>query len=231
MSDKPLSILLIEDNLALAKQVCRFLEGLGWQVDFADKGKQGIALATCNVYDVIVLDLNLPDCDGLTVCQHIKSAQQRITPILMLTARDAFEDKAKGFMSGTDDYLTKPCDLRELAFRCQALARRPTLHTNTVLQKGKLCLDTKAITASFDGEVIKLTKVGFQILHELANAYPSPVARSDLITTLYNGELPESNPLKSHIYNLRKALSQSDSSLSLATIGSIGYKLEGVGDV
>lgn len=230
MSEKSLSILLIEDNLALAKQVCRFLEGLNWHIDFADKGKLGVSLATENSYDVIVLDLNLPDCDGLTVCQQIKAAQRRITPILMLTARDAFEDKAKGFMSGTDDYLTKPCDLRELAFRCQALARRPALHTNTVLEKGPLQLDTKAYTATFNDNVIKLTKVGFQLLYELTKAYPNPVARSDLISTLYNDELPESNPLKSHIYNLRKALAQSSSALTLATIGNIGYKLEGLGN-
>lgn len=231
MSDNVLSILLIEDNLALAKQVTRFVEGLGWHVDFADKGNQGITLATENIYDVIVLDLNLPDCDGLTVCQKIKQSQQRVTPILMLTARDAFEDKAKGFMSGTDDYLTKPCDLRELVFRCQALARRPQLHTNTVIEKGGLTLDTKAFSVEYNGSNIKVTKVGFQILYELVKAYPNPVARSDLISTLWNNELPESNPLKSHMYNLRKALAQSSASLSLSTIGNIGYKLEGLNNV
>ncbi|MBU3023816.1 response regulator transcription factor [Aestuariibacter sp. A3R04] len=231
MSQSTLSVLLIEDNLALARQVSRFLEGLGWQLDFADKGKQGVTLALNHHYDVIILDLNLPDCDGLTVCQQIKEQQTRLTPVLMLTARDAFEDKAKGFTQGTDDYLTKPCDLRELALRCEALARRPQLHTATTLSKGGLKLDLKASVASWQDQQLKVTKVAFQILRELVNAYPQPVARSDLVATLWNDELPESNPLKSHMYNLRKALAQQAPEVQLVTIGNIGYQLQGLDNV
>ena len=231
MSQRTLSVLLIEDNLALARQVSRFLEGLGWQLDFADKGMQGVSLALTHHYDVIILDLNLPDCDGLTVCQQIKQQQTRLSPILMLTARDAFEDKAKGFTQGADDYLTKPCDLRELALRCEALARRPQLHTATTLSKDGLELDMKANVASWQGEQLKITKVGFLLLHELVKVYPQPVARSDLISALWDDELPESNPLKSHMYNLRKALAKQAPALQLVTIGNIGYQLKGLESV
>ena len=228
MAKKALSILLIEDNLALAGQICRFLEGLGWQVDFADKGKQGQELATNQLFDVIILDLNLPDCDGLQVCQNIRRQQTRITPILMLTARDAFEDKAKGFAKGTDDYLTKPCDLRELAMRCEALARRPALHSKTQLTKGHLNLDTRAFTVDWKDEPVKVTKIGFKILHKLTDAYPYPVARSDLMTQIWGDEPPESNPLKSHIYSLRKTLEKTSQRSLLKTISNIGYQLQGL---
>ncbi|NVK56605.1 MAG: response regulator transcription factor [Alteromonadaceae bacterium] len=227
---KVLSILLIEDNLALAKQICRFLEGIGWTIDFADKGKQGIALATANQYDVIILDLNLPDCDGLEVCGQIKQHQQKITPILMLTARDAFEDKAKGFKQGTDDYLTKPCDLRELAMRCEALSRRPQLHHPTVVKKGYLELEERAHSVRWHGKLVKTTKIGFKILHALAMAYPYPVTRSDLMSAVWKGEPPESNALKAHMYNVRKSLEQVSDTPLLTTISNVGYKLQGLED-
>lgn len=225
-----LSILLIEDNLALAGQITRFLEGLGWQVDFADRGHQGMRLATSQQFDVVILDLNLPDCDGLTVCEHIKKHQTRITPILMLTARDAFEDKAKGFAQGTDDYLTKPCDLRELAMRCKALARRPSLHSDTLIKKGRLSVDSRAFSVEWENEPIKVTKVGFKILKALIDAHPYPIARTDLLQHVWGDEPPESNALKSHIYSLRKSIEHHSKQTILKTISNVGYQLQGLDD-
>lgn len=114
-----MNILLIEDNHRIASLIMTFIEAQGWQIDYASTGELGIKLALANTFDVIILDLNLPDVDGLEVCQKIKTQGESNTPILMLTARDAFEDKEKGFGSGADDYLTKPFDLRELALRCR----------------------------------------------------------------------------------------------------------------
>ncbi|GEA10832.1 response regulator transcription factor [Alteromonas sp. KUL49] len=230
MQQDKLSILLIEDNLALAGQITRFLEGLGWLVDFADRGQQGMRLATSQQFDVVILDLNLPDCDGLAVCEHIKKHQTRITPILMLTARDGFEDKAKGFAQGTDDYLTKPCDLRELAMRCKALARRPSLHSDTLIQKGRMSIDSRAFLVKWNNKPIKVTKVGFKILKALIDAYPYPVARTDLIQHVWGDEPPESNALKSHMYSLRKAIEQQSNKPILKTISNLGYQLQGLDD-
>ncbi|MCC2605932.1 response regulator transcription factor [Planctobacterium marinum] len=235
MTGQALSILLIEDNLALAKQICQLIESKGWQVDYAETGEQGIALALAHRFDVIVLDLNLPDLDGLQVCEHIKSQQTRITPVLMLTARDAFSDKAKGFLKGTDDYLTKPCDLRELAMRCEALGRRHQLHTNTHIMRGKLTLDTRAVTVSWDSIPLNVTKTGFKILKQLVQAHPYPVTRSDLIDEVWGNAPPESNSLKAHIYNVRKALEQGrqkqgEQPPELQTISNIGYRLVGLGE-
>ena len=231
MTQTKLSVLLIEDNLALARQICRFLEGLGWLVDYADTGRQGIALAQTAYFDVIILDLNLPDCDGLTVCERIKQEQQRVVPILMLTARDAFEDKARGFARGTDDYLTKPCDLRELAMRCKALARRPALHSDARLVRGAMALDARSLSVTWAEQPVKLTKTAATLLKQLIEAYPHPVARSDLIDAVWGAEPPESNALKSHLYGLRKALEKIPDGPRLQTISNIGYQLVGLDDV
>ncbi|OJF68208.1 DNA-binding response regulator [Alteromonas sp. V450] len=228
MKRNSLSILLIEDNLALAKQICQLLESKGWLVDYAETGEQGLLLALSHRFDVIILDLNLPDIDGLEVCERIKQQQTRITPILMLTARDAFNDKAKGFMCGTDDYLTKPCDLRELAMRCEALGRRHQLHTETTITKGLLTLDTRAFTVTWANTPLHITKTGFKILQQLAKAYPYPVARSDLINEVWGNDPPETNSLKAHLYNLRKALEQGDKPPELQTISNIGYRIVGL---
>lgn len=226
--NKSINVLLVEDNLAIAKQVVGFLEGLKWQVDFAATGQQGIDLALSQQVDVIILDLNLPDMDGLDVCQHIKQHATRVTPVLMLTARDAFTDKAKGFGQGADDYLTKPFDFRELALRVEALARRPQLHTNTQVSEGHLTLDTRAKTVQWQQQPVTVTGVGFSILQKLLMEYPYPVSRSDLITHIWGDEPPESNALKSHMYSLRKALEKASGQPLLATISNIGYKLTGL---
>lgn len=225
-----MNILLIEDNHVIASQITAFLEAQGWQLDFAATGKLGIDLALSSHFDVIILDLNLPDIDGLQVSEHIKQRDAANTPILMLTARDAFEDKAKGFGKGADDYLTKPFDLRELALRCEAMKRRPMLHRESVMQRGKLQLDKKAFKAQWDGRLIKTTKTGFAILSKLLDEYPYPVSRSDLLQLLWGDEPPPSNSLKTHLYELRKATQQVAEEPLILTISNIGYKLVELND-
>ncbi|TQV85929.1 response regulator transcription factor [Aliikangiella coralliicola] len=220
-----MNILLVEDNHAIASQISTFLEAQGWRLDFAATGKLGVNLALTNNFDVIILDLNLPDIDGLEVCEQIKRQDTSNTPILMLTARDAFEDKAQGFGKGADDYLTKPFDLRELVLRCQAMKRRPMLHKDSVVQRGKLRLDKKAFKAEWDGRPIKATKTGFVILSKLLDEYPYPVSRSELLQLLWGDEPPESNSLKTHMYELRKATQQVAEQSLVLTISNIGYKL------
>lgn len=230
MIKKAISILLIEDNLTIAEQITSFLENHGWVVDFAANGKLGLDLALSQTFDVIILDLNLPDMDGLDVCTQIKNNSNTNPPILMLTARDAFEDKAKGFGCGADDYLIKPFDFRELALRCTAMAKRPQLHENRVIKQGKLALNHRAYQATWDNQPIKLTKVGFSVLHKLLKEYPYPVSRSELITHVWGEEPPESNALKSHIYALRKALEKTVKQPILHTFSNIGYQLKDLDD-
>lgn len=223
---KSLSILLVEDNHTIAAQITSFLEGLSWQIDYADCGKTALALALTHIYDVIVLDLNLPDMDGLEVCSQIKSHASTTMPVLMLTARDAYEDKARGFTLGADDYLCKPFDFRELALRCQALARRHALHVQNEVILGPLLLYPKEGRASYKGQQFNLTQLGFRILFLLVQQHPKPVSRSVLVHHLWGNDPPESDALKSHIYMLRKAVDQAAGRGILTTVHGIGYQLE-----
>ncbi len=221
-----MKILVIEDNVTIAKQLVDFLSAHAWSVDYAHSGKQGVSLVLSQVFDVVLLDLNLPDIDGLEVCRQIKQDADTVPAILMLTARDAFEDKAEGFHLGADDYLTKPFDLRELALRCQALARRQELHQPKIISVGELNLDNSSKSATRQGQALKLTSTGFTILKALVMAHPNPVSRGELIHRIWGDELPDSDALKSHIYSLRNSVDKPFDKPLIKTVLNVGYKLD-----
>jgi DNA-binding response OmpR family regulator len=225
MSRRSLSILVVEDHPTIARQIVDFLDGLGGQTDHAATGTLAIELATQHPYDVILLDLNLPDIDGLEVCRTIKEQATRNMPVLMLTARDAFEDKARGFNGGADDYLTKPFDLRELALRCEALARRGALHAEQELAVGPLTLHVRERRAYFIGTPVALTHTGFKILSMLCRAHPQAVTRSAMLHELWGHNLPDSDALKSHLYALRKQLQLAGAPDMVVTIPQLGFRL------
>ncbi len=202
------------------------MDGLRWQADHAATGALAIALATREAYDVVVLDLNLPDMDGLDVCRAIKEKAPRNLPVLMLTARDAFDDKARGFNGGADDYLTKPFDLRELALRCEALARRGQLHLERQVTVGPLLVLTREKRAAYHGAKLALTPAGFKILSTLCDAHPRAVSRSALMHALWGAQPPDSDALKSHIYTLRKQLELAGGAGMIVTIPQLGYRLQ-----
>jgi len=221
-----MKVLLIEDNLTIAKQIVEFLENFGWQIDYAQNGTLGIELASCDVFDVVLLDLNLPDIDGVEVCRQIKQSAHTVVPVLMLTARDRFEDKYTGFNVGADDYLVKPFDLRELVLRCQALAKRDRLHLAKFLTIGELSIDLSNKLAVRSGITLGLTHIGFELLLILASHHPKPVSRSVLQHKIWADNPPESDALKSHIYALRQVLDKPFSYPMLKTISNLGYRLE-----
>ncbi|MBV7537133.1 response regulator transcription factor [Duganella sp. sic0402] len=225
MTRSSLTILVVEDHPTIACQVVEFLDGLNWQADHAATGALAIELATREVYDVVLLDLNLPDLDGLEVCRAIKQRAPRNVPVLMLTARDAFEDKARGFNEGADDYLTKPFDLRELALRCEVLARRGQLHVRQEMQLGPLTLLQREKRTLYKDAPVALTHIGFKILLAMASAYPNAVSRSALLHALWGANPPDSDALKSHIYALRKQLEQAGAANMIVTIPQLGYRL------
>ncbi len=221
-----MKILVIEDHVELAAQLGDFLGGLGWDIDYSIKGLQGINLALTNEYDLIILDLNLPDVDGIDVCKEIKSKSKFNIPVLMLTARDSFADKVKGFEFGADEYLTKPYDLRELALRCKVLTRRQELYQSNTISLGDISLDLNEKKAFRLEQEVALNKTSFAILLMLAKAYPNPVSKSRIIHELWGDTPPETNSLKSHIYNLRTAIDKPFSKNVIKTIVNVGYKLE-----
>ena len=220
-------ILIIEDNKDIVANLYGFLEPKGYVLDTAANGYGGLALATENNYDVIVLDLMLPRMDGVELCKKLREEARKSTPVLMLTARDTLEDKVAGFESGADDYLVKPFSLVELEIRLRALVRRArgAQAGNPVLQFGELSFDTVNYEVRRAGRLLALTRTGYTILKCLMKDAPRVVARDTLEHEVWGDERPDSDALRTHIHALRQALDKPYPFAMLRTIPGIGYKL------
>ena len=223
------NVLLIEDHQDIAEMVYAYMERRGYEMDYAADGLTGLHLAVTNDYDAIVLDLMLPGMDGMEVCRKLRSEARRETPLLMLTARDALDDKVAGLEVGADDYLIKPFEIRELEARVRALVRRGRRETNPqTLQVGDLILDTGTLEVTRDGQPLTLTPIGLKILTLLMQESPRVVSRRDLERDVWGDVLPDSDTLRSHLYNLRKIVDKPFSKRLLHTVQSAGYRLADV---
>ena len=219
-------ILLIEDHKDIAEMVYEYLETSGFSVDYADTGSAGVNLARQNNYDAIVLDLMLPDMDGIEVCKALRSEEGIMVPVLMLTARDTLEDKLLGFDSGADDYLVKPFDLEELAARLRSLMKRRTDKSKAEpLVVGDLVLDLNAKIATRKGNVLNLSPTGMKILILLTMESPNVVERSAVEKVIWDDLPPDSDALRSHLYNLRKVVDKPYSHSLIHTVHSTGFRL------
>ncbi|WP_417681943.1 response regulator transcription factor [Pseudidiomarina aquimaris] len=221
-----LTVLLVEDTLAIATEVCDYLEEQGVQVDFAATGRHGLQLAQEQNYDVVILDVMLPDMTGIQVCESIKLTCDPVPPVLLLTARDSISDKSVGFAAGADDYLTKPFDLQELYLRCQALARRQQLHQAQTVKIGELEVNERQQWAQREGQLLKLSSTDFAILLLLVRAFPNAVSRQQVISKVWGDDMPDSDVLRSHIYTLRQALDKPFATPMLATLHGVGFRLQ-----
>lgn len=219
-------ILLVEDNRSLSEVVGEFFENKGFGVDYAGDGMDGYRLATTNSYDVIVLDLNLPRMDGLQVCRKLREEAKISTPVLMLTARDAVTDKVLGLEAGADDYLIKPFAIQELEARIRALIRRERRQvSNEVYKVDDLVLDTGSLRATRGGRDLVLSPIALRLLGILMRESPRVVSRRDIEREIWGDELPESDTLRSHLYNLRKAVDRDFSKQLLHTVQTAGYRI------
>ena len=219
-------ILVIEDNTDIAANLGDYLEDRGHIVDFAADGVTGLHLAVVNEFDAIVLDLNLPGMDGLEVCRKLRGDARRQTPVLMLTARDALEQKLAGFDSGADDYLVKPFAIQELEARLRALIRRDRRQVSAeVLKVADLILDTASLRVTRGGKEIQLSPIGLRLLTILMRESPRVVTRRDIEREIWGDALPDSDTLRSHLYNLRKVIDKPFEKQLLHTIHSAGYRL------
>ncbi|HLI17727.1 MAG TPA: response regulator transcription factor [Rhodanobacteraceae bacterium] len=219
-------VLLVEDNSGIAEMVGEFLERRGYTVDFAGDGVSGLHLAVTNSYDVIVLDLMLPGMDGLDVCRKLRGEAKKSTPVLMLTARDTLEDKLIGLDAGADDYLVKPFEPRELEARIRALIRRERRQVSSeVYQVGGLVLDTATLRLTRDGEELQVSPIGLKLLAILMRESPRVVSRHDIEREIWGDTLPDSDTLRSHLYNLRRVVDKPYSKPLVHTIHSAGYRV------
>ncbi len=218
-------ILIIEDNPDIAANIGDYLGLQGHLVDFAYDGMMGLSLATENSFDVIVLDINLPRLDGFQVCRQLREQHQLETPVLMLTARDSLADKVTGFQLGAWDYLIKPFEMEELALRLDALKLRLEPERSRILSLGDLDLDLSAWQAIRAKKILKLHKASLRILEMLMRASPNAVSRRDLEFLLWGDHPPESDPLRSHMYELRQELDKPFKFKMLRTLRGIGFSL------
>jgi DNA-binding response OmpR family regulator len=221
-----LRVLLVEDHAPLRAQVAALLRDAGHRVDEAADGRSGLAAALATPPDVLVLDLGLPGLDGLRLCERLRAEADRHVPVLMLTARDALPDKLDGFAAGADDYLVKPFAGEELLARVRALGRRPAAGGDYELRIGSLRIDRRSREAWRDDRPLSVGPTAFALLLLLAEACPRALTRSEIIARLWDGDPPESDPLRTHLYQLRQALDRPPARPMLRTVHGVGFRLE-----
>lgn len=219
-------ILIVEDEPALLKSISRRLREEGYSVDTAEDGEEGQDLIEVVEYDCIILDIMLPVIDGLTVLKHIRNKGIKI-PVLLLTARDAIEDKVKGLDLGADDYLTKPFSFDELLARIRALLRRQNESKETILKAADLILDTVSHTVSRGGNDIELTAKEYAILEYMLRNKGRLLTRSQIADHVWNYDFEgNSNIVDVYIRYLRKKIDDDFDSKLLHTVRGSGYMLK-----
>ena len=219
-------ILLVEDNADVAGNIIDYLEALGHRLHYAADGESGLREALVSPADIVLLDLALPNRDGLSVCAEIRRRADRRVPILMLTARDTLDDKLAGFASGADDYLVKPFSLAELAARVMALAQRPHLGQSHRISIGPLTIDRQARAATREGQPLRLTPLLWDLLLLLTEAWPNPVSRDEATRRLWGDEPPSSDSLRAHLHLLRQVVDKPFDIPIIETVHSVGFRLK-----
>ncbi len=220
-----ISILLVEDHADLAATIGDELEARGFTMDFAADGASALGLAMTQHYDLILLDLMLPKLSGMEVCRRLRE-QRFSVPVLMLTARDQLNDKLEGFETGADDYLVKPFDMEELVARIQALLRRSRGEVSASdYRVADLHFDTGSLEVTRGGQRVEISPTGLRILKVLMRESPNVVTRETLEKELWGDLLPDSDTLRSHVYNLRREIDRPFKEKLLHTLPGIGFKL------
>ena len=219
-----LDVLLAEDHAELAETTGAYLEACGHRVDYAADGLVAVHLALTGDYDVVVLDVMLPGMDGFEVCRRLRDDAKVATPIIMLTARDRLDDKLTGFDAGADDYLVKPFDMPELVARIEALARRAR-GVASRHEAGDVVLDSDTLEVTRTGIPVVLSRTAFRLLELLSREHPRVVTRREIERELWGDEPPDSDALRSHLYNLRQALDRPFEHAIVTTVAGRGYCL------
>ena len=223
-----MKILLIEDSKKFSDLVKKGLENEGYTVDCVYDGLDGKhRIELCeSEYDLIILDIMLPKIDGITVCKSIRKGKID-TPVLMLTAKDATEDKIIGLDSGADDYLIKPFEFNELLARIRALLRRPKTVLPAELKISNLTLNPATIKVYRDRKEIILTLKEFRLLEYFMRNAGITLTREDILNNLWDYEFDSfSNVVDVHVKNLRKKVDSNYKEKLFHTVWGIGYKIK-----
>jgi len=215
-------LLLVEDDTLLGDGIHAGLVQNGAAVDWVKNGKAAELALEASHYDAMILDLNIPQGDGLTILQNLRASGSTL-PVLILTARDTISDRVKGLDSGADDYMTKPFDLAELDARLRALIRRSKGRAAPELRHGDLTINPASLTVTRNNEIIPLSRREFALLHILLESMGKVLSREHLEESLYAWkDEVESNAVEVHIHRIRKKLGTD----LIRTIRGVGYIID-----
>jgi two-component system cell cycle response regulator CtrA len=219
-------VLLVEDDPATLKSIELMLKSSGMVVDSTDLGEDGLEIGKIYEYDIIVLDIMLPDMDGFEVLRRLRDARIT-TPVLILSGLGEAEDKVKGFGVGADDYLTKPFNKEELIARIQAIVRRSAGHAQSIIQTGRLEVNLDARTVSVDGHPVHLTGKEYAILELLSLRKGTTLTKEMFLNHLYGGmDEPELKIIDVFVCKLRKKLGEATGGDNyIETVWGRGYVL------
>lgn len=223
-----MKVLLVEDDVAIARVVKRGLEQAGYQVDVAQDGVSGLEAVFGSIYNAIILDVMLPKMDGFLVCEELRKRKVR-TPILMLTARGAVDDRIKGLDIGADDYLPKPFDFNELLARIRALLRRDKVHKARIIRVADLEIDTARRKVTRAGVEIGLSHREYALLEALASREGYVLTREMIQERVWMDDESYSNTVDVYIGMLRKKIDAGHEVKLIQTVRGVGYSLRADG--
>ncbi|KKB10590.1 transcriptional regulator [Devosia geojensis] len=214
-------ILVVEDDTNLNRQLKEALTEAGYAVDVAFDGEEGHFLGDTEPYDAVVLDIGLPQMDGLSVLEEWRRAG-KTTPVLLLTARDRWSDKVQGIDAGADDYVAKPFHMEEVLARLRALVRRAAGHASNEIVCGPVRLDSRAGKVTVNGQSVKLTSHELRLLSYLMHHKGKVISRTELTEHLYDQDFDrDSNTIEVFVGRLRKKLPED----CIQTVRGLGYQM------
>jgi two-component system response regulator PhoP len=218
-------ILLVEDDSRLLTQLDQLLRENGYSVDLADDGGKADFLINEHPYDLAIVDIGLPVLDGFEVIQRAR--KNNVTcPILILTARDRWQEKVEGLDAGADDYLTKPFHNQELLARAKALIRRSAGQANPVIERGPICLDTLSEEVSVNGAVLDLTAYEYKVMEYLLLNPSKIISKTELTEHIYDQDFDlDSNVIEVFVGRLRKKLDPDGTVKPRETLRGRGYRI------
>ncbi|NJL36575.1 MAG: response regulator transcription factor [Leptolyngbyaceae cyanobacterium RM2_2_4] len=218
-------VLVVEDDASISRFIHQGLNEAGYAVDIASNGREGVNYAIAADYDVIVLDVLLPELDGLSILKDLRQRGLQ-TPVLLLTARDTVQDRVLGLDAGADDYLVKPFDFTELLARLRALLRRPPLQTDVLLQVGNLEMDAVQRVVKRGDRLIELSPREFSLLEYLMRHPNQVLSRTQIAQNVWSFDFyGDFKVIDVYVGYLRRKIDRNESSSLIQTVRGVGYRI------